>query len=56
LQKITLSRRTIVTEVILHIIVRHVLFAQLFIRKRPTEVETTRNSLSWTILQTTPLL
>jgi hypothetical protein len=34
---------------------RHVLFALFSSRKRPTEAETSRNSLSWTILQATPL-
>ena len=46
LQIITLLRRTMIPEVFLQIIVRHVLFAPPFSRKRPTEAETSRNSLS----------
>ena len=56
LQIISPLRRTIIPEVFLQDTVRHVLFASPFSRKRPTEAETTRNSLSWTILQGTSLL
>jgi hypothetical protein len=45
-----------IPEVFLQITVRHVLFLPLFSRKLPAEAETARNSLSWTILQGTPLL
>jgi hypothetical protein len=44
-----------IPEVFLQIIVRHVLSAPLSSRKPQTEAETARNSLSWTILQGTPL-
>jgi hypothetical protein len=44
-----------ISEVFLQIIVPARLFAPLFSRKRLGEAETSRNSLSWTILQATPL-
>jgi hypothetical protein len=55
LQIISLLRRTMISEVFLQIIVRHLLFAPLFSRKRLGEAETARNSLSWNILQGTSL-
>jgi hypothetical protein len=55
LQIITALRRTMIPEVFLQTSFRPDLFAPSSSRKRPTEAETARNSLSWTILQGTPL-
>jgi hypothetical protein len=48
-------RRTMIPEVFLQIIVPALLFVPLFSRKRLGEAKTPLNSLSWTILQATPL-
>jgi hypothetical protein len=56
LRIITLPRRTIIPEVIFKSSSRHVLFAPPVSQKQPEEAETSRNSLSWKILQGTPLL
>ena len=55
LQIISPFRCTMIPEVFLPITERHVLFAPPISRKRPVEAETFRNSLSWKILQVTPL-
>jgi len=44
-----------IPELFLQITVGHVLYAPPSSRKRPVEAKTSRNSLSWTILQATPL-
>jgi hypothetical protein len=45
-----------IPEVFLQITVRHVIFAPSSSKKLMEEAEMSRNSLSWTILQGTPLL